>query len=326
MRFKLLSLISLAGMLASCAFSGNSPETSSTGNELPEKTDVKLVCPTGAPAVAFYNHAEDKNFETNGTPSNIVAFMNNNSNYDAVVIDTISGLKAISNGAPYKMAATLTFGNFFIASTGHDADGVMNPGDKIVLFGQNQTPDKIFHYIYGNDFDSSIEYVTAVSDAAPCLASGKNVATGSDVDYVFVAQPVLFATLNNANAATYGKAKVYANIQELYKEKSGNKSIIQASLFVKNTDSYSYASYLSALESDINSAIADPKKVVEGMSKISDDEAKAKYGIASNVAKAVLSQNNGLGLGYKKAKDIKEDINSFISIFGMENVTDEVLA
>ena len=178
---------------------------------------VKVICPTGAPAVAFYTHFDDENFETNGTPSNIVSFMNETSPYDAVVIDTVSGIKAINNGAPFKLLSTITFGNFFIASTGHDEDGVMDASDKIVLFGKNQTPDLLFHYIYGTDYDASIEYVTAVSDAAGCLASGKNVATGSDVDYVFVAQPVLFATLNNKNAPTYGKSGVYANIQDEYK-------------------------------------------------------------------------------------------------------------
>lgn len=291
-----------------------------------EKDNVKVICPTGAPSVAFYNHATDENFETNGTPSNIVSFLTSSSPYDAVVIDTVSGLKAIKNGAPFKMHSTLTFGNFFIASTGNDENKTLDPTDKIVLFGQNQTPDLIWHYIYGDTYDSSIEYVTAVSDAAACLASGKNVATGSDVDYVFVAQPVLFATLNNANAKTYGKASVYANVQELYKEKSGNKSMIQASLFVKNQEEYSIESYLKSLENDINAAVEDPNKVVEGMSKISEDEAKAKFGIAANAAKAVLSQNNGLGLGFKRAKDIKDDINSFISIFGMDAISDEVIA
>lgn len=287
---------------------------------------VKLVCPTGAPAVAFYSHFEDANFETNGTPSNIVSFMNETSGYDAVVIDTTSGIRAINNGAPFKLYSTITFGNFFIASTGHDENKTMEPGDKIVLFGQNQTPDLLFHYIYGDEFNSSIEYVNAVSDAAGCLASGKNVATGSDVDYVFVAQPVLFATLNNKNAPTYGKSGVYANIQEAYKEKSDNKSLVQASIFVRTSSVSKCQNYFEALKSDIDKVIATPDLITNTLGGFDENAVKTKYGIAPTAMKAVLSNGNSLGLGYKMARDNKDAINNFISLFGLGEVSDEIIA
>ena len=49
-----------------------------------DHSTLKIVCPTGAPALAFYNNVENANFETNSTPSNIVSMMNGNSNYDIV--------------------------------------------------------------------------------------------------------------------------------------------------------------------------------------------------------------------------------------------------
>ena len=286
---------------------------------------IKVICPTGAPAVAFYNHFNDENFETNGVPSNIVSFMNEQSPYQIVVIDTVSGIKAINNGAPYRIHSSITFGNFFIASTGHDDNGVMDPTDKIVLFSQKQTPDLLFHYIFGNEFDSAIEYVTAVSDAAGCLASGKNALTKSDVDYVFIAQPALFATLNNKEAPTYGKSGVYANIQDLYKSKSNNKSLVQASVFVKN-NTKNCDKYLATLESDINSVISDPSKITTTLGEFDADQVKTKYGIAPNAMKAVIANNNSLGLGFKKASENKEDINNFISIFGLGAIDDKIIA
>ncbi len=318
MKNKILTLLAVTLLATSCGKKENSNEG--------EKVEAKVICPTGAPAVAFYNHFEDKNFETNSVPSNIVSFMNESSPYDIVVIDTTSGIRAINNGAPFKIHSTITFGNFFIASTGHDNDGVMNEGDKIVLFGKNQTPDLLFHYIYGDALDSSIEYVTAVSDAAGCLASGKNVSTGSDVDYVFVAQPVLFATLNNKNAPTYGKSGVYANIQEKYKEKSGDKSLVQASAFVKNNTKADYESYLDSLKEDIEAATTTPDVVTSTLGKFDEDAVKTKYGIAPAAMKATLASSNSLGLGFKKASNNKDDINNFISIFGLGEITDEIIA
>ena len=304
MKIKNIGLVIMASLLAACSNTNNNEGEKG----LVDKADVKVICPTGAPAVAFYNHGSDENFETNSVPSNIVSFLTASSPYDIVVIDTVSGLKAIKNGAPYKMYGTITFGNFFIASTGNDEDGVMGIDDKIVLFGQNQTPDLLFHYIYGNAYNDAIEYVAAVSDAAACLASGKNVATGNDVDYVLVAQPVLFATLHNESAATFGKASSYANLQEEYKTKSENKKIIQASIFVKNSTQYKYDSYLSSLENDIKALVETPNLAVEKLGSLNQTEVKTKYGILPNVMKNVLSDNNGLGLGFKKASSIKEDI------------------
>lgn len=283
--------------------------------------DFKIVCPTGAPAYAFYNYANKSNFETNSVPSNIVAMMSSTSDKDVVVIDTVSGIKAINNGAPFKLAASITFGNFYIASTGNDENGVMDEGDKIVLFGEHQTPDLLFHYLYGSNYDSSIEFVTNVQDAAKCLISGKNAITGSTVDYVFVAQPVLFNALKKNE-----KASLYVNVQDAYKEKSGGKSLIQASIFVKETirEKNSLYRLLDSIEKDVNNAIENPDLISEGLKDLSTEEVTAKYGVASEVAIAVLKDNNGLGLGFKNSMDIKDQIDSFISLFSLENTNEEI--
>ena len=127
-----------------------------------DSSSLKIISPTGAPTLAFYNHSNNVNYETNSTPSNIVSMMSSSSDYDIVVIDTVSGIKAIEKGAPYKLAANITFGNFFIASTGNDENKVMDKDDTVIVFGQNKTPDLLFNYIYGNDYN--VEYVTNKSN------------------------------------------------------------------------------------------------------------------------------------------------------------------
>ncbi len=311
MKLKHLLLIPLL-LLSSC----NSNVDTST---------LKIVCPTGAPSIAFYKESENPNFETNSTPSNIVSMMNSNSDKDIVVIDTVSGIKAINNGAPYKICANITLGNFFIASTGLDEDNTMNKGDTIILFGQNQTPDYIFHYLFEDKFDDSIEYVTNVQDASKCLASGKNLITKSTVDYVFIAQPALYTILNNQTAPTYGKSSVYLDVQEEYRKKSGGLSLIQASVFVKETsDKNKVEAYLKELKNNINLAIQTPEVIIEPISKVGEELALSLYGVNLNVAKNVLLDDNKLGLGYIEAKDNKEAIDNFISLFGVEDTNEEI--
>ena len=285
------------------------------------KETIHIICPTGAPAFAFYKYGNDTNFETNTDPKNIVAMMNKSSDKQFVVIDTVSGVKAIKNGAPYKMAATLTFGNFFIASTGKDDNNTMDPGDKIVLFGQGITPDLLFHYLYGDTYDSGIEYVTNVQDAAKCLIQGKNLATGNEIKYVFIAQPVLLNALaKNTNATKY------IDVQEAYKEKSGGKKLIQASIFVKNgTASRSANKVLYDVEDDVNAALENPEVISETLSYLSAEDATAKFGVAPAMAVSALKDKNGLGLGFEKSLAIKADIDAFLKdVQNLEATSEEI--
>lgn len=282
---------------------------------------IKIISPVGGPALAFYNQVDNPNFETNSTPSNIVAMMNSSSDYDIVVIDTVSGLKAIENGAPFKIAATLTHGNFFIAATGNDENKTMDKDDTIVVFGQNQTPDLLFNYIYGSDYN--IEYVGNVQDAAKCLASGKNVITKSTVDYVFMAQPALYSILNNQNVPTYTKSYIYASIQELYNQKSNN-NIVQASLFVNNnSNSKLVKSFLNELESGLNDLIESPD-ILSDYLDFNNEQVNSIYGGNFEASIELIKNDNKLGLWYKNAKDNKENIDKFIKLFGLNETDQEI--
>lgn len=286
-------------------------------------SDLAIVSPTGAPSLAFLCDIDNPNFETNGNASNIVAMMNSNSDKEVVVIDTISGIKAINNGAPYKLAANLTFGNFYLAASGNDDNGVMDKDDVIVVFGEGITPDIIFHYLYSDEFDENIEYVNTVSDAGKCLAAGINYETGNDVDYVLIAQPILENILNNVNAPTYGKASVYQNIQESYKEKSGME-MIQASLFIKNDDYIADKDdYLNYLKNNIDKVLSDSDYVSSLLNGRDKEEVSAIYGIAPDLIDCVV-KDNLVGLGFKRAYDNKQAIDEFVSLFGLDETSEEI--
>ena len=285
-----------------------------------QTSELKIICPTGAPAFAFYNYAENKNFETNTVPKNIVSMMTKASEKTAVVIDTVSGIQAINKGAPYKLAANITFGNFYLCSTGHDENETLDANDRIVLFGQGITPDLIFHYVYGDTYNANIEYVDGATDAKTVLETSKNLATGHDIDYVFLAQPAVFAALK-----TNTNAKVYANMQELYKTKSGGKEMIQASIFIKDNLKKEVADeFLTSIKNDINAVIEQPTLITEKLGSLDEQEMMSLYGTKPQVAMAVTKAGNGLGLGYKNAKENKDNIDAFISLFSLEKTDEKI--
>ena len=330
---KIIPLILATLTLSACSINAKTKESTKKSDSSEDNiasADVyyypemfSIVSPTGAPALAFYNYAGYKNFETNSVPTNIVAMMNKGEK-DVVVLPTNAGVQAIVNkNAPYKIAATITFGNFFIVSMNNDDNQTMDANDTILLFQKNNVPDKIFHYIYGDALDSALHYVNAVSDAASAVIGGKftdpDLGTELVPNYVMIAEPALTNVLSKKGDAI----SVYANLQEEYKKKSNNAELFQASVFVNNSlDPNKVRYFLDDLKRDIEEAIADPSKMSAGMSHIED--AATVYGVAPTMAESVLRKNNGMGLGFKLARDNKEAIDTFLGIFGINNVDEKI--
>ena len=301
MKNKLLILVTVA-LLSGC--SGQKYEH-----------NLSVICPTGAPALAFYNYATDSNFETNSDASNIVPMMKQGLK-DIVVLPTNVGVNAIiKQNVDYKIAATITFGNLFVAATGHDDDGVMDKDDYIVLFQQKSVPDLVFHSIYGTELNDGIHYVSTAQKAAQCLMTGKNVESENEaVDYVLIAEPA-FTTVKAKNE----NATQYANLQNLYKGKFGAE-IFQASVFVKNGVEANV--FLSSLEEDIKAALENGDIISEKLSEI--EKPDAVFGVAPEVAAKVTKNGNRMGLGFKLAKDNKEGIDKFLSVFNIDATSEEI--
>lgn len=307
MKNKLLTLLTLTPMMIGCSHS--------------YEHNLSIIAPTGAPAVAFYNYSQDALFETNADAATGIIPLMVNGSKDIVVLPTNAGIQAITKrGLNYQIAATITFGNLFVCSTGHDSNGIMGADDYIVLFQQGNLPDLMFHYVYGDAFNAGIHYVGTASDASKCLALGIDLSNDNHpVDYVLLAEPAVSTVL-----VQKPERRVYANIQELYKEKSGGLEMFQASIFVnKNSDRNTIDSFLASLKDDIEKGLANQSLISEGLSK-SSDPAKI-YGVAPSIIPSVINENkNGLGLGYKVAKDNKAAIDNFLSIFGLESTNEAI--
>ena len=127
-------------------------------------SDLKILAPTGAPSVTLYDFALSENFTTTSNPQEGLMPMFKTSTYDVIIAPTQGGLtQIVKQHANYKIAATITFGNFYIISTGRDADGVLNEGDKVLIFQENDVPGKVFKATYG-DLNLDVTAVAAVSD------------------------------------------------------------------------------------------------------------------------------------------------------------------
>lgn len=284
--------------------------------------DLRFVVPTGAPAIAMSAFAEIKGFETVTDPSTIVPMMAAEQ-VDVAVLPTNVGVTAINaKKVPYKLLCTITFGNLYVASTGKDDDGVMDADDYIVSFQQGAVPDKIFHYVYGTEFDSALHYVSGAADAAKCLKTGKNLADESkQVDYVLLAEPALTKVLE-----TTPTASVYADLQALYKEKSEGLILTQASVFVRSAleEKVVKGAIYKTIEESVNHMIKKSSNITSYMEKV--DNPATIFGVEPEYAVKTMDAGNKMGIGCKLASEIKDDINKFLTIFGVSEIADESIA
>ena len=282
----------------------------------------KTISPAGAPAICFYDQGNTGTFFTNSKPANVLAELSTD-NYGMVVFDFYNGLKAIkSNNLNYKLARILTGGNLYLV--GIDKTEAPTKDDHIVSFGQGLLPDLAYKKLYSEDIVNATTYVNAVTDAQAVLASGKY--EGEDVDYVLIAQPALFATMSNQNAATRGRLTVIESLRTKWKETFNQDAIPQAGLFVNttyyNANKQYFDEQFALIDQRIETAIED----VETVKRIMDnqipslDDQKNFFGFNSNVAKNVQSSPatpNGFALvNSSEAENI--DISAFLNALGVE--------
>ena len=267
---------------------------------------VTVVSPTGAPAIGMYSfaYAWNAKFFTSNSPSTGVIPMFQSQEYGVIIAPTDSGLNQIMNlGAHYKIAATITFGNFYIVSFGRDDDATLNDGDKIVIFQENGIPGKTFKYLYG---DLNLN-VTAVADASMTKQIIDNNGVYNDVsyDYILTAEPIMSATNKTA----------FINIQDKFAEKTGGKLMTQASIFIRNDlDKEMADEFLFAVKDSIQAGLDTPDLIKTNIETLGSTEAQqGAFGVPGAMAKKV-TLNNGFNLGFRFADEIKDDIKEFVKI------------
>ncbi len=291
------------------------------GNVTP--VTIKTISPSGAPTLAFYDQGNNADFETNSTPSIVLAQFQT-TYYNAIVFDSISGLKSIKQyNLDFKLAKIITAGNFYIASINKEDGVAPTSEDTIVSFGENLIPDLVYKKLYQNwGWQANTSYVKSVTEAQAILKTGKT-AGNVDVDYVFIAQPALNAAMLDSTAATYGKVKIYKNIREEWKTLTGQEGIPQAGLFYRyedyQKDKSTFDNYSLAIDNRINQGILHPDQVKVVMDEYSSDKTVQvqKFGFNSDIM--YYTQKNGAnGFGLLDPTQ-SIDVNAFLTYLGLEN-------
>ena len=262
---------------------------------------VKVIAPTGAPALNLINYVaefgKDTVTTTQGPDALQAALLNPESEYDVIIAPINLGTNLILNkGAAYKLAGIVTWGNLYLVE---NVD--LKDSDKeVALFGEAAVPGKIVKSL-DLTFKQEVKWYSAVSEVSAALIAG-------NCSYGILAEPVLTATLAKASQSGVNLA-VTSDLQELFNQKYGTNGYPQAALFVSNKA-------IAEKKADVDELIKQVASVTSAdVAKIEGDE--EFYGIPS--VAVVTKAFDGMNIGYKAATEATNEIAAFLKLF---NITD----
>ena len=185
-------------------------------------TSLSIICPSGTPALGLANYKaahEDVDFEIVEGSDPLIAAFNSKSN-EIIVAPVNLGVKFYNTNDSYVLAKTFVWGNLFLASKSDLTSFNDVDGKKLVVFGQNQTPDIISKIlIQEKGLNVEVDYVPSVAEANTALLS-------DSADYIITAEPAISKIKEAKGIKTIDLQAEYATV-------TNTSSYPQAGIFVK---------------------------------------------------------------------------------------------
>lgn len=269
------------------------------------KESVSILCPTGAPGLAFVSQYEDIQKEgsidfVDGSDQLLANLTKGDSTYDIIVAPINIGCNLMAQDkTQYRLASILTWGNLYYVGTSEDA---LNQTGELALFGQGAVPEKIVNTV-NIPTNLTPTYYSSASLVQQELLSGK-------ASVGLLAEPLASATVakakqNNINLSI---------IKDLQKEYSKD-GYPQAAIFIKDSLD-NYENIFDKLDNFTNNDYPDLDKLVNKVTA-------KKLGLPSEeIAIKTIERQN---IHYTKASECKDEISDFLNLFDLE-FNDKMLA
>jgi len=222
--------------------------TGCSNQEDPES--LKVIAPNGTPALSqVYMEYHKPSIDSatysidivNGAEPLVAAF--GSESHDIIYAPTNLGARLISTGVPYQFAATVNWGNSYLASSTpiHSLSDL--DGKEIIAFGQNATPDIVLRTLLNHESYDTYPTITYVDSVQSALAN----LIEDDSRIVLLAEPVLSTGQQELDSL------FVIDLQEAWREVTGMNSYPQAGIFVKTSlNDKVVSSYLNRVEESIS--------------------------------------------------------------------------
>lgn len=275
----------------------------------PEPEPISILCPAGAPALGTLGALDDEMVSieyVQGTDVLSAELAKKDSEYDVIVAPLNLGTKLYGKAQAFQLDSIVTWGNLFLVGT-EDYQGA-----SVAAFGEKAIPQMVFNYVLGDQLNGApVTYYPSVAEAQQALLTGQ-------AQVALLAQPAATATI--AKAKEQGKEfKVLYDIQKGWSEKTGSETAgyPQAAMFVKADNEKDLTAMKEAIQSFNENS--DEAAIVEAIEAVTAE----KMGLpnAQIAAKTFKAQHIAL----KDAKDVKDEIQAFLDLFGIQLPADFII-
>lgn len=273
-----------------------------------EKETLKLVAPSGAPALSnvklFYDSKNDDNFNLDGynfsyelVGASSLPGEFTNKEADFIVAPINVGVKLAKTD--YKYVANVTEGNiYFVSKTEFTLNDLSTR--KLAMFGEGTINEVVVKAVLkeNNIEPSNLEFI-----GADTQATNQALVSASDDTIYLVAEPVLSAS--RAKLQTQGVTLYEMSVKDLFKD-AYDLTFLQAGVFAKSSLSIEVIDrYLVLLEESVNFVNNNKEEASEYATAL-------ELGLP---AKEVLVKAiPGASIHYLTAKDAKDSLEKLVSL------------
>lgn len=260
------------------------------------KDKLNMIVPYGAPQFAQLYMQESNDYDVTivqGADPLVAAFASES--YDVIIAPTNLGAKLYQSKPVYQLAASITWGNYYLISKDFIALDDLED-QEIIAFGQNQTPDAILQYVL-DDSSIHITYLDSLSSVV-----SEFLLDGSQIYLVAEPSLSLIEASHTVNVI---------DIKQLYQDKTGRDSFPQASVFVHHKLS---DDIVDKIKNDIKNSI---EKTLNKLDETALLAIELGIQMDQEIIKSSFLNSNIL---YKSSDDAKEDIIVYLEMLRAFNV------
>ncbi len=286
-----------------------------------DKTSLKILSPSGAPALALVDLFSMPEMYTidvvDGADVLQAAFVQPEGEYDVSVAPTNLGVKLAQAGkTEYRLAGVVTWGNLYVLAENENV--LKNENIVFAAFGEQAVPGLVFNHVKDQLSLNEITYYNSVTEAQAALLSG-------NADAALIAEPAATATIAKAKEKNMN-FNIIADVQALWKNTTGSLGYPQASIFVKTTEQNEIQidSLLDQISSSIEKYLSDAENSqFDSIVQSIDLAGTETLGVPN--AQVCAKSYSRLGLRYRPAVECEKELKDFLNLFGIEYVPESVL-
>lgn len=273
----------------------------------PKTNALKVLSPTGAPALALVEEVARENENTIEfvSGSEVVGAELVKDDYDIIFAPVNLGAKMIEKGqSDYRLAAVITWGNLYLVGS----ENALKEEGTFATFGEGSVVDFVLHLAVDVEaLTPDVQMYSSAQDVQGALLSGKATCG-------MLAEPAVSATIKKAKEQGI-ELQVLQNLQTSYQQKIGSQEegFPQAAIFVKKGSEKDSEEFLKSIEKFVNeTAVKQPETIETLVDQVGADT----LGVPSAaLSKATWQKQN---IRYVKAEDCQDDLKTLLSLMGIE--------